>query len=145
MMAAFGAGVANAGPWEVFQQRCLTPMGQLGEPDLSGLIVEDPEPGFLVWQTREGWLIRTANGLDAPQICMLSGFEWDKAVQDATFGWIGTELEADRFELLEKLSLQSPTILRSTQWREPKIEMSYQPFDVELGSYLFVRETDLES
>ncbi len=145
LLMAFCAGAAHAGPWEVFEQRCLIPMAEMGEPDLKGLILMDPEPGFLVWQTREGWSIRTANGLDAPQVCLLSGFEWDEAVQDETFSWIEKALAEERFELQQKVSLQSPTILHSTFWREPKIELSYQPFDLELGSYLSVRETDLES
>ncbi len=139
------AGAAQADALDAFMERCLTPLENVAAPQLDGLIDRDPEDGFLVWQGREGWKLRTANGLDTPELCMISEFEWTDEIDSRIMAWMDDALAEGRYEVLPKVSLQSPTVLRSVHWREPRIELVVQRFSPEHGAFMMVRETDLEA
>ncbi|MEP5760794.1 MAG: hypothetical protein ABJ327_16090 [Litoreibacter sp.] len=139
------AGVARADVWDEFETRCLATMEAVTPTDLTGLSRSEPQDGFDVWMGQEGWKLRLSLSDEDGNVCILEGFDWSGDVSEAASGWATRALAAGKYEPLPEENSQYVSVYRSTNWREPRIEVRVQSSDGELVPQLIVQETDLES
>jgi len=153
LAVVFGASVAQAGAWEEFEQRCLVPMENidLAQPnDLTPLrkfkndgdtysdygfddgnhilSVSDGRSGRAHWCT-----VGVAVERDEPSAEIANKF----------LAWSGQHGNLGRYE--EVASKDGALVLRSTTWREPKIDVKMLLLPSGPGIFLSAEETDLES
>ena len=139
------AGVASADVWDEFETRCLAMMEDVTPTDLSGLSHLESQDGFEVWMGKEGWKLRLLLSNEDGNVCIIEGFDWSEAVSQAASNWASRALASGKYESLPEENSQCVSVFRSTNWREPRIEVRVQASDGELAPQLIVQETDLES
>lgn len=141
-------GAAQADAWEEFDARCLVPMENvaLAQPiDLRhDKSFKNDNDNFSSYQI-DGARLAISNGnMGLPQWCWMS-VKGDDApgFQDAAFEWRGRAQASGRYTLIDKPVLGF--VLRSTDWREPKIDV-FLTMQMKGSQFILrVTETDLES
>ncbi|SDZ05640.1 hypothetical protein SAMN05444004_105207 [Jannaschia faecimaris] len=140
---------ALADAWSVFEARCLDRMAEVAPPDLNGMTLLGSVPGLDIWTAPSGMTVTTtAPGEDAALSCAVS---WDRIIPDRqTSGdkakaWTSEALRSDSWEDVTGTVSHSPITLRSTLWREPRMEVAVSVLEVEGHPRFVARETDLES
>lgn len=117
--------VAFADAWEVFEQRCLVPMEgkSLEVPrDLSRSVdplYQDERVHAFDIEELEAVLLMTAENSVDRHFCSLVEVEFGNAPQL----WAENALQSGRYEFLLSSNSSDPGVFRSTDWREPKIEV----------------------
>ncbi|MEX3017715.1 hypothetical protein [Gymnodinialimonas hymeniacidonis] len=135
---AFGAlmfsAPALAGTLAEFEARCLTPMVEVRESDLSGLERIPHRAAWESWVPAEGdWELRRALPGAVVQYCAIIGdYTWEESG-----AWADAAVASGDYEVIET----EPLRLHSTFIREPVIEVE---FDMTVPSVTVI-ETNLES
>jgi hypothetical protein len=154
--AVLASGGAQAGAWEEFERRCLVPMAEFSEPDLTSLTVTkkiDPKVDPDIEITFGHYPADDPMRLDA--FYMLINFDQgsvDECYLIFRSGYDEQLTETARAGLSEN---QRPFVRRTNEdqleiwdsdlWREPVLSVAFGKVP-SVGSYaLLARETDLES
>lgn len=131
---AISPAAAAAGTISEFEARCLTPMVEVRESDLSGLERIWHRAAWESWVAAEGdWELRRALPGAVVQFCAIIG-EFSLEESDA---WVEAAVASGDYEVIET----EPLRLHSTFIREPVIEVE---FDMLVPSVTVI-ETNLES
>ncbi len=155
-LAATLAQAAEASAWSEFETRCLAPMEDFAAPVIGELAMtgETRKDGRHIFgfETESGLLSVERDPASGDALsCSLSqrgGIslpEADGFAGDFTF-WAGQVLEAGRY-----VGQPSPTnekdaiLLRSSEWREPVLEVLLAKGPGDAAWTAIVRETDLEA
>lgn len=147
------SGAAQAGAWEEFERRCLMPMEDiaLAQPgDLTPLSTskndgdtysdygfEDGPHILSVSDGRSGHAHWCTVGVES------EGVEPSAEIANKFLNWSSQLGFEDRYE--EVVSQEGALVLRSTTWREPKMDVKMLMLPAGPGIFLSVEETDLES
>ncbi len=126
-----------------FEQRCLLPMERIALHHPDDLPIDetfqDLKPGMTAYA------LSALNGHivigEDPVSCMLHGIELDERVST----WLDAMIADDRYVLPSARFAHGPTVLQSTEWREPKIEVIIHWFTYGEQQFIQTIETDLES
>lgn len=150
---AFGA---KAGAWQDFEMRCLTPMEDFAVPVTGDLTEIEDSLGDGVhvsgFDTEFGLLSIERSSADAEALsCSImqrddvSLPEADGFVGDFTH-WAGQVLEAGRYVGQgDPVDDNAAIVLRSSEWREPVLEVLLSKTTTGNAWKAIVRETDLEA
>jgi len=142
------AGVAQAGAWEEFETRCLGPMENvaLAHPaDHKQHKSFKNDGGTYTTYRIDGATLAVSDGrMDQAQWCLVQVRGAEAPVfMDAGLAWSALAQKSGRYEKIEDRVMGF--VLRSTEWREPKIDVS-MTMAMKGGQFtLRVLETDLES
>lgn len=125
---------ASADALAAFEARCLTPMVELRESDVSGLRQIEEMAGRETWVIAgQDWSLHRATAEAEVQYCAIIG----EFSLEASDGWAEAAVASGDYEVIET----EPLRLRSVFIREPRIEVE---FDMLVPSVTVI-ETDLES
>ena len=135
LLAGLCAGMAQAGAWDEFQARCLTPYEDFQPAIISGLpLVRDgyalPDGAVLVLETLPG---------DGTRACRVDHRD---AERSGFISWVATVQATERYRLADEENAQR-VVLYSDQWIEPQLHV-FSEWESGHGSYR-VLETELEA
>ncbi|KAG1649655.1 High-affinity branched-chain amino acid transport ATP-binding protein LivG [Nymphon striatum] len=121
------AYLAQAGAWEEFEARCLVPMENvsLRQPDSLEAYKNFKNDGdtYSTYKIGKAKLAISDGRGDAPQWCWIDVDHTEATgFSKQALSWGGTAQTGNRYELIEDRVLGY--LLRSTTWREPKLEVS---------------------
>ncbi len=139
---------ADAGDWELFEQRCLRPMEDvaLQQPhDLEPFAtVKRDDAAFSAYRLVDQKVLYVSDWRsDLSQWCALT--EVEQVAIEQALNWAQSELEKGHYVNVTPDTTHAPITLQSAEWREPRIEVSIQVLANDDGPSLAVKETDLES
>lgn len=130
------AGAVQAGTWETFEARCLERFEHVFPADLRGLEFAGADEGVEAWTGAGVTLLRAQPGGPHGAFCEVSGVV-DAARLET---WIAGALTSGDYS--DVSTSDDTRILQSTEWREPRIEVSVSRTT---PPTLRVTETDLEA
>jgi len=146
------ASVAQAGAWEEFETRCLTPMENVQAIKMSGL---SRQPDLELIEFRglskfKGYTISAPDDRDfaimqVPNVvtCIFRDYAATEATRLAARNWADAMVESGRYERFDKDEADLVYLL-STDWREPKLEVILEVSNAS-DLHFISAETDLES
>lgn len=141
-----GTGAAHAGPniWQTFETRCIAPIEEIEEIDISGLSAKPDIENAQVFHDADGLftLLRDKIGAGKSNFCRITDF-YDLQAGDAFERWAGMALSDGRYEM--KQNSGPAILLQSTFWREPRVEIEVDFLGLTGQRFFEIRETDLES
>ena len=157
-MLAAGEAQADGTGWDTFAARCLEPMSEVRQPDMSGLepggaarmaeLMQGENPSATVYAVRDRVLLSVLPERDGHFLTCTIVDESDTAVAalDQYETWREEAIVAERWREVTQKTALGPD-LYSTTWREPKVALSRWTGADERGrAVLFsIRTTDLES
>ncbi|RLJ51828.1 hypothetical protein BCF46_2053 [Litoreibacter meonggei] len=142
------ASGAQAGAWEEFETRCLVPMENVAlvQPDDLRHDKKFKNDGdtYSTYRIGDVKLAISDGRANQPKWCRVTlRGEQARELMDAGFEWSARAQADERYNLIGEPVLGF--VVRSTQWREPKIDVSLS-MQMKGGQFtLRVEETDLES
>ncbi len=147
VLLALLATAAQADAWKEFEARCLTPMEEvsLALPDdleADGHFKNDGDTYSTYAFAGFGIAISDGRG-DRPHWCFVSTEPAASQVfQERADAWRSSAIAEETYELIGELD---PGFhLRSTEWREPRIDVVLTMGDAGTSFNMRVEETDLE-
>ena len=142
---------AHADAWGAFQDRCLGPVEEARFESPTDLVLLDTiddrsEGGVRIYALSDRgkaiWV--SGDGESGTSFCMIVGSSVELASLEAANEWADEMVKLGRYAFVPRGYTHDPIRLQSTQWREPKIEVSIQLGYTAEGASLAVKELDLE-
>ncbi len=151
-VAVFAGSAAQAGAWEEFEARCLVPMENVEASDVSGLMsrgkTSETVP-FGRYYSDADWDFIVLTSGDGSWCGVILGDPSERNLANIAplaEAWIQTGISSERY--FELSTSDHRRHFQSTEWREPRIEVSVRVNmnGIENGeAVLIAKETDLES
>ena len=151
LLTIAAASPAVAGTWDLFVTRCLTPMEEIaleqpGDLTADAQFKNDGDTYATYKTAKTGAVLSVSDGRDGrPQWCRVhlddETGEASAEIANSFLAW-SSGVADDQYEEIEGDSER--LTLRSTEWREPKLDVSMRMGPNGAGITLEARETDLE-